>query len=117
MITFIADEDFDNRILRGLIRYHSSLDIIRVQDVGLSGADDPHILSWAAREERILLTHDFKTMPQHVADALASGQNIAGVIVVPQSMPIGEAIQDILLLAEHCSPEEMQDWMIVYLPL
>jgi predicted nuclease of predicted toxin-antitoxin system len=115
--TRVIDEDFDNRILRGLLRYNSSLDIVRVQDVGLSGLDDPSILNWAAQEERILLTHDFKTMPQHVADALASGQNIAGVIVVPQSMPIGEAIQDIQLIAENCSPEEIKARMIVYLPL
>jgi hypothetical protein len=115
---FLTDENFNNRILTGLIRHHSSLlDIVRVQDVGLYGADDPSVLLWAAQEERILLTHDIKTMPQHVAEVLASGQSIAGIIFVPKSMPIGEAIQDILIIAESCSPEEMKNWMYVYLPL
>jgi hypothetical protein len=114
---FLTDEDFDNRILRGLIRYQPSLDIIRVQDVGLSGADDPSILAWAAQEGRMLLTHDFKTMPQHVVEAIESNFNITGVIITPQSMPIGEAIQDILLLAEYCSTEEMGNRIIIYLPM
>ena len=115
---FLTDEDFDNRILRGLVRSYSlSLDIVRVQDVGLSGADDSTILAWAAADERILLTHDFRTMPHHVSEAFASGQYLAGIIVVPQAMPIGEAIQDIQLIAENCSPEEMKTRMIIYLPL
>ncbi len=114
---FLTDEDFDNRVLRGLIRYRPSLDIVRVQDVGLSGAADPSILAWATQEGRVLLTHDFRTMPQHVAKAIESNFDISGVIVTPQSMPIGEAIQDILLLAEYCSIEEMRHRIIIYLPL
>ncbi len=114
---FLTDEDFDNRILRGLLRYRSSLDLVRVQDVGLSGATDPQILHWAAQENRILLTHDFRTMPHHVAQAMPAGFALAGVIVVPQSLAIGEAIQDILLLVDFTSREEIKSWMIVYLPL
>ena len=114
---FLTDEDFDNRILRGLLRYRSTLDLVRVQDVGLSGATDPQILHWAAQENRILLTHDFRTMPQHVAQAIAAGFSLAGVVVVPQSIAIGAAIQDILLLVDFTSPEEIKNWMIVYLPL
>ena len=116
MIKFLTDEDFDNRILRGLLRKQSTLEISRVQDVGLSGANDPTILAWAAQEERILLTHDFRTMPQHVTKMLAIGENIIGIIVVPQSMSIGEAIQDILVVAENCSLEEIKNRIIVYLP-
>ncbi len=54
MIKLLADENFDNTIVRGLFRRRSNLDIVRVQDVGLSGKDDPTILAWAAQEERIL---------------------------------------------------------------
>lgn len=38
------------------------LDLVRVQDAGLSGALDPDVLEWAAREKRVLLTHDFDTL-------------------------------------------------------
>ena len=45
---FLADENFDNSIVRGLMRRQPDIDIIRVQDVGLSGEDDPIVLEWAA---------------------------------------------------------------------
>lgn len=113
---FITDEDFNNRILRGVLRRHSSLDFVRVQDVGLSGAEDSNILIWASQSERILLTHDRKTMPKHIAEVIASGHDVAGIIVVPQSMSIGEAIKNILFLAEHYSAEEIKNQTIIYLP-
>jgi uncharacterized protein with PIN domain len=41
-----------------LFRRNPMLDIVRVQDIELSGKDDPTILEWAAQEGRVLLTHD-----------------------------------------------------------
>lgn len=37
MPKLLADENFDNTIVRGLLRRKSDVDILRVQDVGLSG--------------------------------------------------------------------------------
>lgn len=48
MIKLLADENFDNTIIRGLQRRNPNVDVVRVQDVGLSGKDDPAILKWAA---------------------------------------------------------------------
>ena len=62
MLRFLADENFDGRITAGLVQREPTLDLVRVQDVGLSGRDDPTILAWAATEERLLLTHDRKTV-------------------------------------------------------
>ncbi len=61
-LRFLIDEDFDNDILRGVLRKKPDLDIVRVQDVGLSGASDPVVLEWAAQQGRILFTHDVSTM-------------------------------------------------------
>jgi predicted nuclease of predicted toxin-antitoxin system len=72
-----ADENFDGDIVRGLLRRQSSLDVVRVIDVGLGAADDPTILEWAAREGRILLTHDVKTMPRHAYERLEAGLPVA----------------------------------------
>lgn len=52
MIRLAADEDFNNNIVRGLLRRKPDLDIVRIQDVGLSGADDPAVLEWCARAAR-----------------------------------------------------------------
>jgi Domain of unknown function (DUF5615) len=45
-------------VLRGLLAQRPELDIVRVQDVDLSGVSDPVVLTWAAEAGRILLTHD-----------------------------------------------------------
>jgi predicted nuclease of predicted toxin-antitoxin system len=65
MIRFAADENFNGNVVRGLRLRRPDLDIVRVQDVGLSGADDPTVLAWAAREGRILLTHDVATITRY----------------------------------------------------
>ena len=44
MARFLADENFNNQIVRGVLRQSSDIDIVRVQDVDLSGADDPAVL-------------------------------------------------------------------------
>lgn len=50
MLRLLADENFNDDIVRGLLLRQSDLDIVRVRDVGLAGADDPDILGWAADE-------------------------------------------------------------------
>jgi predicted nuclease of predicted toxin-antitoxin system len=53
MLKLLADENFDNTILRGL-RRQPDIDIICVQDTELYGANDPTVLAWAAQENRML---------------------------------------------------------------
>ncbi len=44
---FLADENFNNHILRALLLQKPALDVIRVQDLGLTGKNDEEILSFA----------------------------------------------------------------------
>lgn len=44
-LRWLADENFNNDILRAPFRRNPTLDIVRVQDVGLSGVDDPTLLA------------------------------------------------------------------------
>lgn len=53
MLRLAADENFNGDIVRGLLRRNPRVDIVRVQDVGLSGANDPTVLEWAAAENRV----------------------------------------------------------------
>lgn len=67
MLRFVADENFNGAVVRGLLRRVPSVDIVRVQDVGLSGAEDPAILDWAGREGRVLLTQiSTPSRPSHI---------------------------------------------------
>ncbi|MDE3088193.1 MAG: DUF5615 family PIN-like protein [Chloroflexota bacterium] len=116
MLRLVADENFNGDIVRGLFRRKRDLDIVRVQDVGLSGADDPVILDWATREERVLLTHDVTTITRYAYERLRAGKSFPGVFEVRRAVPIGNAIEDILLLAE-CSLDDEWVGQIRYLPL
>jgi hypothetical protein len=115
MIRFLADEDFNGRIVRGLFRRKSDLDLVRVQDVGLAGADDDAILQWTDQNHRLLLTHDGRTMPKHVRRRLAAGMHLPGVLIVDDLASIGACIDSILLVAE-CSVEADWEDQLVYLP-
>jgi hypothetical protein len=50
MLRFAADENFNNDIVRGVIRRNPLVDIVRIQEVGLSEADNPGVLEWTAQE-------------------------------------------------------------------
>jgi predicted nuclease of predicted toxin-antitoxin system len=62
MTRFLADENFNHDVLRGLQRRVAHLDIVRVRDVGLRGASDDDVLAHAGAEDRVLLTHDVSTL-------------------------------------------------------
>jgi len=116
MIPLAADENLNNDIVRALLRRSPELDIVRIQDVGLSGADDPAVLEWAAAEKRLLLTHDVATITKYAFERVESGMSMPGVFEVPQTLPVGDAVEDLLLIAECSAPGEWEA-QIRYLPL
>ena len=60
---WLADENFDNDIIRGILLRVPEFDIIRVQDIPqISGKDDPAMLAWSTTNGRVVLTHDLSTM-------------------------------------------------------
>ena len=66
MLRFLADENFDNKILHALL--DEKVDIVRVQDLEIYQADDPTVLEWAAEHGRVLLTRDAKTMTAYARE-------------------------------------------------
>jgi len=85
MLLFVADENFNNDIVRGVQRSSPAADIIRVQDVGLSGADDPAILEWAAQSGRVVLTHDVATMTKYAYERVRARKSMPGVFEIARS--------------------------------
>ncbi len=116
MLPFLADENFNNVILRGLRRRLPTIDVVRVQDVGLLGAEDPSILEWAAGEGRIILTHDVNTMTAHILERMNRGLATHGIIEVSRKLSMASILDDLCLLAEAAGPEDFED-PIRYLPL
>ena len=106
MILLATDEDFDNRVLSGLLLRKPELDILRVQDTELSGMKDPVMLEWAAQTGRVLLTHDKNTISKYAYERVRNGQPMPGVIMVKRFVPIGLVIEDVLILLELTSEGE-----------
>jgi hypothetical protein len=116
MLILVADENFNNDIVRGMLRRKPDLDIVRVQDVGLSNEDDRVILEWAAKEGRVLVTHDVTTITNFAYERVRAGLPMPGVIEVDDDLPIGQAINDILLVVEASEQGEWEG-QIIYIPL
>ena len=116
---FLADVNFNQRIISGLRRRIPQIDLVTAQDLGLDQAPDPALLEEASKLDRILLTHDINTMPQHFAtylDALPQGEHSPGVMLVAQGLPIGSAIQELYEIWSCSLHQEWRD-LFTFLPL
>jgi predicted nuclease of predicted toxin-antitoxin system len=78
MIRFLADENLNGRILRGIRRLNAEADIIRAQDRPVYQKPDPEVLEWAAQQGRILITHDVETMVAHARTRVVAGLPVPG---------------------------------------
>jgi Domain of unknown function (DUF5615) len=103
MIPLLADENFNNQIVRGILRRNPKVDIVRIQDMGLTGIDDP-ILEWVAQQQRVILTHDVATTTNFAYERVKAGQSMPGLF------------EEILLIAE-CSLQGEWEGQVRFLPL
>lgn len=106
-------KNFDGRVTAALLR--RSVDIVRVQDAGLRGVDDPALLAWAASAGRILLTHDRKTMSDFARDRLVANEPMPGVVVVATTGSIQDVI-DFLLIFDGASVAGEYEGQVVSVP-
>lgn len=116
MIRFAADENFDGVLLRALLRQNPNVDIVRIQDTDIMGADDPTVLEWTANNQRILLTHDVRTMIKYAYERVVAGLPMAGIIEVDTNASFGVLIEDLLTAAEATSPADWEN-KIDYFPM
>lgn len=73
------------------------------------------MLEIAAREGRILVTHDETTKPVHFAAHLRLGLTSPGVLLARQKTPVAEVIESLLLVWPPSSESGWAD-QIRYLP-
>jgi hypothetical protein len=102
---FLADANFDLVILAAAKRREPVLDFQTAQEASLAAMKDPEVLAVAAREGRVLLTHDVRTMPRHFA-AFIGEYTSAGVLLIPQSLPRRQVVEDLLLVWVAMEAEE-----------
>lgn len=79
-------------------------------------APDPKLLEWLANENRVLLTHDVRTMPRHVYERVKAGQAVPGVVEIHNKTAIGVAIDELEVVVGAGEPEDFKD-QVRYIPL
>lgn len=114
-IRFQADADLNEDILLGLTRIEPQIDFQTASEAGLRGLPDPEVLSFAAQDNRILVSHDRRTLPMHFA-ALIQNNTSPGVFIIGQNVSVRAAINELLLIW-NCS--ESGEWtnLLVDIPL
>jgi len=112
---FQADADFNQKIVLGLRRRERVIDFESAHAAEVIGVPDPDVLHIAADRGRILISHDGKTMPAHFARFIDS-RSSPGLIIVPQDLDIGRAIEDLLFIWAASDAAEWRD-KVGFLPL
>ena len=88
---FQADNDFNQRVVKAVLRLESAIDFKTAPAAGFHhGTPDPTVLEMAAAEGRILVSYDRKTMPMHFAEFIQQHQS-PGLIVVSRKLSIRQA--------------------------
>lgn len=99
----------------GVRRREPGISFLQSFEVGAAGKDDLAVLQIAAEEGRILVSHDVRTMPRYFQEFIHR-QSSPGLILVPQKLALGAAIDELLLL---WIASEDNEWVnqIFYLPI
>jgi hypothetical protein len=108
MLPLLSDEDLQGAIVDGLLLHFPGIDLVRVQDVGLTHTIDAVILEVAASQNRVIVTHDRNTMTAHARERLDKGLRMSGLIVLEQFISIGKAIQEVGTLAQAGDPGDLE---------
>ena len=114
-VRFQADADLNQIILLATIRREPAIDFQTAMTAGLPGVADLQVLARAAKDGRVFVTHDRKTMPRHFAEFIVR-ETSPGLLVIPQSLSVAAAVEDLILI---WSAKEAEEWVnrISILPL
>ena len=117
-IHYLIDENIAPLYKRQLLKKASEMQVYAVGDPGCPprGMLDPEILFWCEENNCILVTNNRASMPPHLADHLAQGHHVPGILILNERMSIGETIEELLLIAEEGIPSAYQD-QITFLPV
>jgi hypothetical protein len=87
-----------------------------VRDVGLDRSSDAEVLAYAARENRMVVSHDVNTMPAAANVRLATGQSLNGLLLAHQLSPLAAVIENLVLI---WSASEAEEWVnqVWFLPI
>jgi Domain of unknown function (DUF5615) len=111
----LADGDLRVAILQGFLRREPRANFLPAQETIAEGMGDPLVLALAADLDRVLVSHDLRSMPEHFYRFVGSRES-PGLILIRQRMPIGAPIEDLRLVWTRLDADDFRN-QITYLPL
>ena len=112
---FLADADLHQRIVTGIKRIEPEIDFETALTAALEGVSDQNVLVLAAEKNRVLVSHDRRTMPGAFYAFLRDRES-PGLILIRQGCPLGLAIDELRICYHVLEGEEFAN-RIWYLPL
>jgi predicted nuclease of predicted toxin-antitoxin system len=112
---FLADADLNHDIVKGVLRREPGIDFRAATGGEFRRLSDREVLALAASENRILVSHDQKTMPRAFAE-FVSATSSPGVFIISQKVDCLAAIEALLFV---WGASEAEEWTnrICALPL
>ena len=114
-ISFQADADLNQEIVASVIRRQPQIDFQDANQACLEGLRDLEVLAQAAKEHRILVSHDKKTLPHYFAEFLETTQS-PGVLIVPQRKVLIALVVEQLIMIWAASDASEWHNCICHLP-
>ena len=104
-VRFQADADLNQAIVTGVIRRQANLSFQTATEASLEGLKDPEVLALSAKQQRILVTHDRRTMPTEFAEFIVNTES-AGVLIVSRKTALETVIEELLIIWAVSTAEE-----------
>ncbi len=114
-VRFQADADLKHAIVSATLRHEPAIDFQSAIAADLAGRADSDVLAIAARDGRVLVSHDHRTMPAHFGEFIRKHRS-PGVVIASQRLPLSTVVEELLLIWAASDPYE---WVnrIAHLPL
>lgn len=113
---FLADHDLNEHIVTGVLRRESLVEFVRVRDIGYEERPDAEVLEHATLEGLVIVSHDVSTMPAAAYERLKQGEDVSGLLMVPQTAPVAPIIEDLILIWSASQADEWRG-QVQFLPL
>ncbi|MEM7794563.1 MAG: DUF5615 family PIN-like protein [Cyanobacteria bacterium P01_C01_bin.118] len=107
-VGFQADADLNQAIVTGVIRRQPEVSFQTATEASLEGLTDAEVLALSAKQQRVLVTHDRRTMPTEFAEFIVNSQS-SGVLIVSRKTPLEIVIEELSLIWSLTAAEEWID--------
>ena len=109
-VLYQADNDLRKAIVRGAVRREPQMSFRSAQAARLDRVLDPEVLTLAADEGRILVSHDFRTMPKHFRQ-FTRGRRSPGVFLIRQDLRLLAIVTGCCSITAHSETRDERGYL------